>query len=506
MSFWHSSLLPVLLCINKLKVTLFHFGALEGKKKMSGKVKLLAFVMKGQTSKPAKKLNRVGFNRIPLTKKPAGFVRKELQDNVIEDQIIPQDGAPFAHKTAALESEENLEPADDIEIPPPMPVQDQTHMLALGTNQTADLSDKFDPQPDTGQGSDSGGEEDKEAEREKYLQKRQFVIQELVETEMDYVKDLGSVVEGYMGHLSQADIPDEMKEKCKIVFGNIHQIYDWHKETFSEELAKCLEEPDKLAYLFTRYERRLSMYVKYCENKPKSEYIVSEYIDTFFEEIRQKLGHKLSLSDLLIKPVQRIMKYQLILKDILKYTERAGLDSTALRKAYGVMCIVPKDANDMMQFGRLQGFDGKITAVGKLLLQDTLLVAEMTASGTGPKGKDVKFKERRVFMFEQMILFSEMTEKKRGNHTNAHYLYKNCLKVNKMSMTESVDNDPLKFLLNDQTPGADMKFLIQAPTDEVKKTWVSAIQRILEMQGDFLRALQSPIAFYNKEKEQSKDL
>jgi len=25
------------------------------------------------------------------------------------------------------------------------------------------------------------------------------------------------------------------------------------------------------------------MYVKYCENKPKSEYIVSEYIDNFFE-------------------------------------------------------------------------------------------------------------------------------------------------------------------------------------------------------------------------------
>ena len=25
------------------------------------------------------------------------------------------------------------------------------------------------------------------------------------------------------------------------------------------------------------------MYVKYCENKPKSEYIVSEYIDTYFE-------------------------------------------------------------------------------------------------------------------------------------------------------------------------------------------------------------------------------
>ena len=36
-------------------------------------------------------------------------------------------------------------------------------------------------------------------------------------------------------------------------------------------------------FLISFQERRLSMYVKYCENKPKSEYIVSEYIDTFFE-------------------------------------------------------------------------------------------------------------------------------------------------------------------------------------------------------------------------------
>ena len=59
--------------------------------------------------------------------------------------------------------------------------------------------------------------------------------------------------------------------------------------------------------------------------------------------------------------------------------------------------------------------------------------------------------------------------------------------VNKMSMTENVDNDPVRFMLKDQTPGADVKFLIQAPSEEVKRTWVSAVQKILEMQGDFLR-------------------
>jgi len=99
------------------------------------------------------------------------------------------------------------------------------------------------------------------------------------------------------------------------------------------------------------------MYIVYCQNKPKSEHIVSEYIDTFFEDLKQRLGHRLQLTDLLIKPVQRIMKYQLLLKDFLKYSKKASLDTSELERAVEVMCIVPKRCNDMMNVGRLQGFD-----------------------------------------------------------------------------------------------------------------------------------------------------
>lgn len=124
----------------------------------------------------------------------------------------------------------------------------------------------------------------------------------------------------------------------------------------------CMEHPAELGPLFKRYERKLHMYVVYCKNKPVSEFIVSEHLETYFEELRVKLGHKLQLCDLLIKPVQRIMKYQLLLKDILKHTERAGLKSEAesLRAAMQVMIVVPKAANDMMDVGRLQRFDVSI--------------------------------------------------------------------------------------------------------------------------------------------------
>jgi len=41
----------------------------------------------------------------------------------------------------------------------------------------------------------------------------------------------------------------------------------------------------------------------------------------------------------------------------LKHTERAGEDTKDLQRALEVMCIIPKAANDMMNVGRLKGFE-----------------------------------------------------------------------------------------------------------------------------------------------------
>ncbi len=57
-----------------------------------------------------------------------------------------------------------------------------------------------------------------------------FVITELIETERDYVRDLGLIVDGYLPALKEVVLPEGMQGKDKMVFGNIHQIYDWHKE------------------------------------------------------------------------------------------------------------------------------------------------------------------------------------------------------------------------------------------------------------------------------------
>uniref|UniRef100_A0A8C3Q4S6 non-specific serine/threonine protein kinase n=1 Tax=Geospiza parvula TaxID=87175 RepID=A0A8C3Q4S6_GEOPR len=301
------------------------------------------------------------------------------------------------------------------------------------------------------------------------------------------VDSLG-LLQGYMALMKEDGVPDDMKGKDKIVFGNIHQIYDWHRDFFLGELEKCLEDPEKLGSLFVKHERRLHMYIVYCQNKPKSEHIVSEYIDTFFEDLKQRLGHRLQLTDLLIKPVQRIMKYQLLLKDFLKYSKKANLDTTELEKAVEVMCIVPKRCNDMMNVGRLQGFDGKIVAQGKLLLQDTFLVTDQDA------GLLPRCKERRVFLFEQIVIFSELLDKKKG-FSMPGFLFKNSIKVSCLSLEENVDSDPCKFALTSRTGDVTETFILHSASPGVRQLWIHEINQILENQRNFLNALTSPIEY-----------
>ncbi|XP_033331706.2 trio Rho guanine nucleotide exchange factor isoform X2 [Megalopta genalis] len=335
------------------------------------------------------------------------------------------------------------------------------------------------------------------------LTKRQFVVRELVETENDYVNDLGQIVEGYMALMRNPEcevpLPEDLRGgKDKMVFGNIEAIYEWHRDFFLKALERCLERPEELGPLFKRYERKLHMYVVYCQNKPVSEYIVSEYIDTYFEDLRQKLGHRLQLCDLLIKPVQRITKYQLLLREVLRITERTRRTSEieGLRAAVHVMRVIPKAANDMMDVGRLQGFDGKITAQGKLLLHGPLLVSEL--SNLSSRGR-----EWHVFLFEQNIIFSEAVGKK-TQFTNPAYIYKAHIQVNKMSLEKCYD-DPEKFEIRSTDPRKPgLRFFCSAleETGPRKQEWVETITAILQTQRDFLKAIQSPIAY---QKELTKD-
>ena len=332
------------------------------------------------------------------------------------------------------------------------------------------------------------------------LKKRMLVIEELVKTEQDYVRDLKDVIDGYMAIMRDPDscipMPEGLKGgRDKIIFGNIEAIYEWHRDIFSKALENCLDHPEEIGPLFKKYDRRLRMYVVYCQNKPLSEFIVTEYMDNYFEEIRQHLGHNLTLCDLLIKPVQRIMKYQLLLKDILKYTKRLGNQDEIkwMNHACTVMHVVPKEANDMMNVGRLQGFDGKIAQLGNLVLFGPLICSE------GTSALNFKGRELQVFFFEQSIIMSEAVGKK-TQWSNPVYVYKARILLNKMTLVEKVDDgDPLKFIIKSTDPKKPAaSFVCQASDKANRDEWVQSLRKVRQALEDIVQAFQDPIRYQNK--------
>ncbi|XP_040531427.1 kalirin isoform X19 [Gallus gallus] len=404
------------------------------------------------------------------------------------DETTPQGDSADESKKGWGEDEPDEE--SHTPLPPPMKIFDndptQDEMTLEGGSYRGSLKDATGCLNE-GMAPSTPPRNLEEEQKAKAMRGRMFVLNELVQTEKDYVKDLGTVVEGFMKRIEEKGVSEDMKGKDKIVFGNIHQIYDWHKDFFLAELEKCLQEPDRLAQLFIKHERRLHMYVVYCQNKPRSEYIVAEY-EAYFEEVQQEINQRLTISDFLIKPIQRITKYQLLLKDFLRYSEKAGLECSEIEKAVELMCLVPKRCNDMMNLGRLQGFEGKLTAQGKLLQQDTFYVTEHDS------GVQSRPKERRVFLFEQIVIFSELLRK--GSLTPG-YMFKRSIKMNYLVIEENVDGDPCKFaLMNRET---SEKVVLQAANPEIQQAWVQDINQVLDTQRDFLNALQSPIEYQRKE-------
>ncbi|XP_054859391.1 rho guanine nucleotide exchange factor 25 [Eublepharis macularius] len=454
--------------------------------------------LKKWLTNPVRKLSAGGLPRgdRPLRKAEGRMRRHGRQENCksIDLGLLGQVEGPFAVPRESVATDGNSH-LPDLSLLSSLLEGDGSGKHTQGPDPSPLPSDHQSPEPPSETPLQPlASEEQEEEERRSALEKSMFVLRELIETEKMYVEDLGQIVEGYMATMNARGIPEDMKGKNKIVFGNIHQIYDWHKDYFLKQLEKCLEDPDLLAELFIKHERRLHMYVVYCQNKPKSEHIVSEFIDTYFEELKQELGHRLQLNDLLIKPVQRIMKYQLLLKDFLKYYGKAGKDTGQLEKAVAVMCFVPKRCNDMMNVGRLQGFEGKLTAQGKLLQQDTFWVTEQ-AGGILARGR-----ERRIFLFEQIVILSETLERRRGPYAPPAYTFKSSIKVSCLGLEPCVDNDPCKFaLISRGAERGTIRYVLQAATPEIAQAWVADINLILETQRDFLNALQSPIEYQRRE-------
>lgn len=237
-------------------------------------------------------------------------------------------------------------------------------------------------------------------QKRKSLTRKEFVMAELLATERTYVQDLETCIRVYLKGYREAGnkLPVGIRDKEAIIFGNIEEIHRFHKNTFLKELEKYEAMPEDVGHCFVTWAKSFDVYVEYCKNKPDSNQLIVQYSGSFFDELQHRSQVTHPVSAYLIKPVQRITKYQLLLRDLLQSCDEVGQNE--IKDGLEVMMSVPKKANDAMHLSMLVGCDMALQALGEVILQDTFLVTE-------PKSLLRKTRERRVFLFEFYLVFAK---------------------------------------------------------------------------------------------------
>ncbi|KAL1789687.1 pleckstrin-likey domain-containing family G member 3 isoform X2 [Sigmodon hispidus] len=297
------------------------------------------------------------------------------------------------------------------------------------------------------------------------------VVREIVETERMYVQDLRSIVEDYL--LKIIDTPGLLKpEQVSALFGNIESIYALNSQLL-RDLDSCNSDPVAVASCFVERSQDFDIYTQYCNNYPNSVAALTECMQDkqqakFFRDRQALLQHSLPLGSYLLKPVQRILKYHLLLQEIAKHFDEEEDGFEVVEDAIDTMTCVAWYINDMKRRHehavRLQEIQSllinwkgpDLTTYGELVLEATFRVHRVR-------------NERTFFLFDKILLIT----KKRGDH----FVYKGHIPCSSLMLIEST-RDSLCFTIT-HYKHSKQQYNIQAKTVEEKRSWTHHIKRLI---------------------------
>eukprot|EP00094_Tigriopus_californicus_P005635 TCALIF_05432-PA protein Name:"Similar to DNMBP Dynamin-binding protein (Homo sapiens)" AED:0.05 eAED:0.05 QI:0/0.53/0.43/1/0.8/0.87/16/1294/2068 len=197
----------------------------------------------------------------------------------------------------------------------------------------------------------------KEEKIKKNKAQRVNVIRELVQTEREFCRDLKLTWQAF--GLDTPEILEQRGIDVNVLFGNLREVTE-----VSEEFLKSLTDETEIhtnvgeqliGKCFLQFADQMKkVYTDYCINNDKAEQALEKYeqvveIQSVLQkgvEVLQAQVSCFNIGSILIKPVQRILKYPLILNELIKCTEDDHLDRSDLLKAVQLMGEVASFINE----------------------------------------------------------------------------------------------------------------------------------------------------------------
>ncbi|XP_069169472.1 protein still life, isoform SIF type 1 isoform X6 [Procambarus clarkii] len=193
------------------------------------------------------------------------------------------------------------------------------------------------------------------------------VILELVDTEKTYVKHLNNLLENYLEPLKSASFLSSAEVNA--LFGNIREIVAFQR-LFLQALQEALDmEPGfptfdqpyefknvlfSIGSAFLYYASQFKLYSSFCASHSKAQKVLhpsegNQELKEFLSSRNPRQQHSATLESYLIKPIQRILKYPLLLQQLKALTTPGSDEHRHLVEALKVMEKVAEHINEMQR-------------------------------------------------------------------------------------------------------------------------------------------------------------
>ncbi|XP_041631232.1 protein still life, isoforms C/SIF type 2 isoform X9 [Drosophila kikkawai] len=198
-------------------------------------------------------------------------------------------------------------------------------------------------------------------------EKLRKVVMELVDTERTYVKHLNNLLEHYLEPMKRETFLSNAE--INALFGNIHEIVTFQRQ-FLQNLEESLGlEPEfnkfehcgqfrnvlfAIGSAFLYYVNHFKLYSSFCASHSKAQKVLhpnegNHALQEFLAARNPKQQHSSTLESYLIKPIQRILKYPLLLQQMRNLTDTRADEHVHLCEALKGMEKVAEHINEMQR-------------------------------------------------------------------------------------------------------------------------------------------------------------
>ncbi|XP_059178943.1 rho guanine nucleotide exchange factor 17-like isoform X2 [Physella acuta] len=177
--------------------------------------------------------------------------------------------------------------------------------------------------------------------------KRYHIVEELYKNEKEYVEALRTLKDKYMVPLkTQSSVDDNIVDNIFYMIPEIlthHSIYlDFLDNVWKHWDTSRSTVGNIIITIFAK-QTVLESYMSFVENYKASGKVIENALTTkssvqkFIEQCQKDSGSKLTMKDLIVRPIQRIPRYELLIQRLLDNTPRDHPDSPLLQQACRVM-------------------------------------------------------------------------------------------------------------------------------------------------------------------------